>query len=298
MQHTIENIVEISGVGLHSGKIVHMKIKPASINHGISFFRTDIKDKNNKIEAKWNNVVDTRLCTVISNDDNVTIGTIEHVMAALRGCHIDNAVIEVDSSELPIMDGSSSIFVKEIDKAGVKSQLASRRAIKLLKNIEIIDGDKKVSLTTGDRPVFEGEIDFAHPVIGNQTYKLEMVNGAFRHDIAEARTFGFIEEVNALRNMGLALGGSLDNAIVLEKDTIMNEGGLRFDDEFIRHKLLDAIGDLYLAGAPIIGTYTGSKAGHTMNNKILHKLFSDDSSWCWVDINSDGEAVLDSICGK
>ena len=291
MQHTVEKNVELSGIGLHSGSVVNMVIKPSAINTGIVFIRTDITDKNNKISAKWDNVVDTRLCTVIANDAGVTIGTIEHVMAALRGCHIDNAIIELDGEELPIMDGSSSCFVKAIDEAGIKSQTASRRAIKLLKNIEVTDGDKKVSLTMGGKPVFEGEIDFSHPDIGNQTYKMEMVNGSFRHDLAEARTFGFIEEVNALRNMGLARGGSLDNAIVLEKETIMNEEGLRFEDEFVRHKLLDAIGDLYLAGAPIIGTYKGHKAGHAMNNKILHELFKDDSAWCWVDIDTNGEAV-------
>ncbi len=289
MQHTLAKSVTIKGIGLHSGTEVTMNVKPAPVNHGISFVRTDMK--NSQIPAKWDRVVDTRLCTVIGNKEGATIGTVEHIMAALRGCHIDNAIIELNGQEVPIMDGSSSYFVNAFDEVGIKSQMAARRAIKLLKNIEIVEDDKKVSLTIGKRPAFEGEIDFSHPEIGNQTYKIEMVNGAFRHNLAKARTFGFIEEVNALRNMGLALGGSLDNAIVLEKDKIMNEDGLRFDDEFIRHKLLDAIGDLYLAGAPIIGTYHGVKAGHAMNNKLLHTMFKDDNAWCWVEINENGEAV-------
>jgi UDP-3-O-[3-hydroxymyristoyl] N-acetylglucosamine deacetylase len=231
----------------------------------------------------WNYVVDTQLCTVIGNADDVRVGTIEHLMAALRGCGVDNVIAEIDGPEVPVMDGSSMPFVKKIDEAGVVAQDIPRRVIKVLKEIVVEQDGKRVTLSPSDEACFSGEIEFNHAGIGHQRYETKLMNGNFRHDIAEARTFGFLHEVEWMRKNGLALGGSLDNAIVLNEQGVMNPEGLRFADEFIRHKILDAIGDLYLAGGPIIGAYDGTKGGHALNNAILRKLFSMPDAWVAVD---------------
>ncbi|MCB9988584.1 MAG: UDP-3-O-acyl-N-acetylglucosamine deacetylase [Rhodospirillales bacterium] len=284
MQQTLQKSVTFKGIGLHSGAEVIMTMRPAGEDAGICFVRTDVADRDNHIPALWDRVVDTRLCTVIGNEAGVTVGTVEHLMAALRGCGVDNVIIELDGPEVPIMDGSSAPFIEKIDEAGIRKLAKMRTAIKVLKEIKVEQDGKTVSLTPGDVPSFVGEIEFDHPAIGHQHQQIKLVNGNFRHNFANARTFGFVEEVEALRKHGLALGGSLENAIVLDRDKIMNEDGLRHEDEFIRHKLLDAIGDLYLAGAPIIGTYEGTKGGHAMNNALLHKLFADKEAWTLVDM--------------
>ena len=285
MQNTLKSLIHFHGVGLHGGQPVAMIVRPAPANHGIHFVRTDITDKDNYIAALWSNVSDTKLCTVIQNDSGVSVGTIEHLMAALQGCHIDNALIEINGPEVPIMDGSSLAFVKEIERVGLKEQDSPRHMIKILKEIEVTDGDKSVRLSPADEPIFSGEIDFDHPMIGRQNYSTEIINGNFPHELAECRTFGFVKEVEYLRSIGLARGGSLDNAIVLGDDDVLNPQGLRRSDEFIRHKLLDAVGDLALAGAPIQGHYHGVKSGHDMNNRILHALFADKSAWTWTTDN-------------
>jgi UDP-3-O-[3-hydroxymyristoyl] N-acetylglucosamine deacetylase len=200
-------------------------------------------------------------------------------MSALRGCNVDNARIELNGAEVPVMDGSAMPFVKLIEDAGLQEQTAPRRAIRILKEVSVEKDGKTVTLKPANGAVFSGAIDFNHPEIGEQKFETRLLNGNFKHDIAQARTFGFLHEVEYMRSKGLALGGSLDNAIVLDQTGIMNPGGLRFADEFIRHKLLDAIGDLYLAGGPIIGAYDGYKAGHEMNNLILRALFADDSAY-------------------
>lgn len=285
MQNTIKTSVSLSGVGLHSGKDIHLSLHPAVENTGIVFIRTDIEDKNNVIPAQWNKVVDTQLCSVIANEDGVSIGTIEHLMSALRGLNIDNVSIELDGAEVPVMDGSAMPFVELIEDAGIEAQSAPRKIIRILKDITVEKDGKRVTLSPADGYVFGGQIEFDHPDIGAQDYEVQLLNGNFRHDIAEARTFGFLKEVEWMRSQGLALGGSLDNAIVLNDDGVMNPNGLRFNDEFIRHKLLDAIGDLYLAGAPIMGAYDGYKAGHEMNNLILHALFADESAYEIVELH-------------
>ena len=287
MQYTLTHSIEFTGTGLHSGADVLMTINPAATDLGIVFVRSDVTDRNNVIPARWDKVVDTRLCTVIGNKAGVTIGTIEHLMAALRGCGIDNAVIELDGPEVPIMDGSSQIFVDMIDETGVKEQDAPRRAIRILKEVIVEQDGKSVKLSPGEGSVFNGGIDFDHPSIGQQSHEITLVNGNFRHDLANSRTFGFLHEVEALRKMGLAQGGSLDNAIVLDKKTILNPEGLRRSNEFIRHKLLDAIGDLYLAGGPVIGEYSADKPSHELNNKILRKLFATKGAWELVDVYED-----------
>jgi len=288
MQHTVKSKITFKGVGLHSGHDVNMTLYPAEAGHGIVFVRTDITDgRDTEIQARWDNVVDTKLCTVIGNDDGATVGTIEHLMAALRGCAVDNVRIEIDGPEVPVMDGSSAEFVNSIDEIGVTTQKTARSAIRVLKDVSVeIDG-KKVTLKPAKIASFSGFIDFDHPVIGNQKYEIKMLNGNFRHDLADARTFGFAHEVEALRKMGLALGGSLDNAIVLDTEKVLNAQGLRYNDEFIRHKLLDAIGDLYLAGAPLLAAYEGEKSSHDLNNKLLHALFADDSAWEIADFSAD-----------
>lgn len=281
MQKTVKSDIKLSGVGLHSGQDIDLFIKPAPANAGITFVRVDITDKNNEIPALWNQVTDTQLCTVIANEDGVSVGTIEHLMSALRGCGVDNAIIELNGAEVPIMDGSSMPFVKAIDEGGLQTQSAQRKIIKVLKEVSVNYDGKRVTLKPANGYIFGGEIEFDHPEIGNQKFETQLVNGNFRHDIAEARTFGFLHEVEWMRSQGLAQGGSLDNAIVLDKEEgkILNEEGLRFSDEFIRHKLLDAIGDLYLAGMPILGAYDGVKAGHAINNEILHALFADKEAY-------------------
>lgn len=287
MQHTLASPITVNGIGLHSGTEVCMTLRPAGVDSGIVFIRTDVADRDNVIPARWDAVVDTRLCTVIGNEHGVTVGTIEHLMAALRGCGIDNLVIEIDGPEVPVMDGSAAPFVERIDEVGLQAQAMPRRAIKILKEVSIEEGGKTARLLPATGSSFGGLIDFDHPSIGRQKYQIQLVNGNFRHDLADARTFGFLHEVEALRRVGLALGGSLDNAIVLDENKVLNRDGLRYYDEFIRHKLLDAIGDLYLAGAPILGAYEADKPGHAMNNALLHKLFATEGAWTTVDLFTD-----------
>lgn len=287
MQVTLTQPIEIEGIGLHSGKTVNMVLRPADVNTGILFIRTDITDKDNKIPARWDNVVDTRLCTVIGNKDGATVGTIEHLMSALWGCGVDNVIVEIDAPEVPVMDGSSVHFVECIDEVGVTAQKAPRKIIKVLKEVSVEENGCRVTLSPGVTSVFSGMIDFDHPEIGEQNYEVQLVNGNFRHEIAECRTFGFLKDVEAMQKAGLALGGSLDNAIVLDDDSVINKNGLRHEDEFIRHKLLDAIGDLYLAGGPVIGTYHGEKASHALNNAILRKLFDTPGAWTVIEMDMD-----------
>jgi len=287
MQHTLSSPVELSGIGLHSGAETTLRLLPADSGTGLVFRRLDVTDRDNSIPARWDSVSDTRLCTVVANKAGVFVGTIEHLMAALSACGVDNAIIELDAPEVPIMDGSSAPFVDAINAAGLKTQTAPRRAIRILKEISVIDGEKSVSLKPGIGSCFRVEIDFAHPSIGQQSFEIQLFNGDFESKISDARTFGFVHEVKALRAMGLALGGSLENAVVLDEKTIMNPEGLRHDNEFARHKVLDAVGDIYIAGGPMIGHYEAIKPGHNMNNRILHALFADPTNYEWVDLYMD-----------
>jgi UDP-3-O-[3-hydroxymyristoyl] N-acetylglucosamine deacetylase len=294
MQKTVLTEIKMSDVGLHSGQNIDLTIKPAKADSGIVFIRTDITDKNNEIPALWDHVTNTQLCTVISNEDGVSVGTIEHLMSALRGCGVDNAVIELNGAEVPIMDGSAMPFLEAIEAVGTQEQASPRKVIKVLKEVSVMHDGKRVTLTPANGYIFGGEIEFDHPEIGNQKFETQLLNGNFRHDIAEARTFGFLHEVEWMRSQGLAQGGSLDNAIILDKEAgkVLNEDGLRFSDEFIRHKLLDAIGDLYLAGMPILGAYDGVKAGHAINNEILHALFADKDAYEVVTLDAPAQAEL------
>lgn len=285
MQKTIRQPIEITGIGLHSGRAVHMVMRPAPADQGIVFVRTDMP--NGYIPARWDLVSDTRMCTVISNEHGAAVGTIEHVMSALRGCGIDNVTIEIDAAEVPAMDGSAMPFVDLIEEVGTDVQDAPRHAIRILKDIRVEHDGKWATLSPADGSIFSGEIEFDHQSIGRQKFRTQLLNGNFKSDIADSRTFGFLQDIEAMKKAGLGLGGSLDNAVVLDETRVMNPGGLRHGDEFIRHKLLDAIGDLYLAGGRIIGAYEGFKAGHALNNQLLRALFSRPDAFEIVDIYGD-----------
>lgn len=261
-----------------------MTLRPAAANSGIQFVRTDVTGVDSVVPASWDRVVDTTLCTVISNDAGVKVSTIEHLMAALLGCGVDNAIVELNNEEVPIMDGSAKAFVALIDDVGTETQDAARRVLKIKKEVVFEDGDKRAVLRPASTPTYSFEIDFSakNTLIGKQNHHVQLVNGNFRHEICDARTFGLLEEVEYLKSIGLARGGSLDNAIVVSQDKILNPEGLRFDDEFVRHKILDSIGDLYLAGGPLKGHFDGVRAGHAVNNKILHVLFAQPDAWEWT----------------
>jgi UDP-3-O-[3-hydroxymyristoyl] N-acetylglucosamine deacetylase len=278
-QRTLRGMVECSGIGVHSGEAVTLKILPAPENTGIVFVRTDLKNGARHIPARWDHVVDTRLCTVIGNKAGSRVATIEHLMAALHACGIDNATIEIDHAEVPVMDGSSDPFIFLIEMAGTVEQNAVRRTIEILSPIEVAQDGKLARLSPAIESRFSFEIDFDQAPIRRQRYNFTLSPESFKNEISRARTFGFFEEVDALQKQGLARVGSLDNAIVIKDDRVMNEEGLRYTDEFVRHKLLDAVGDLSLAGAVIRGHFEGYCSGHALNNQLLRALFADPTAW-------------------
>ena len=284
LQHTLKSEIGCSGTGLHTGGTVSILLKPAPLNTGIVFRRTDQIGNGAEIPALVENVVEATLCTTLGNDDGVTVATVEHLLAALAGCLIDNVIIEVEGSEIPIMDGSAAPFVFLIECAGVVAQDAPRRFIEVLKQVDVEMDGRKVSLSPGDGFSVSFGIDFDSDAIGRQDMNVRLVNGAFKGKISRARTFGFAEEVDQLRRMGLALGGSLDNAVVVSGNEILNDEGLRYEDEFVRHKILDCVGDLYLAGAPISGHFDGYRSGHAMNHEIVRALFADPTAWRYAEM--------------
>ena len=277
-QQTVKSAIPFQGIGLHSGKKVNILIEPANENSGIHFIRTDLNN-DNKIKALWSNVSSTNLCTTISNEEGVSVSTIEHLMSSLSGMHIDNVNILIDSPEVPIMDGSSLPFVELLEKIGLCEQNKNRKIILVKKEISVLNNDSQVKIIPNHQFSIDFEIDFSSNLINKQSCQLQLINGNYKNDISSARTFGFEKDVDYLRANGLALGGSLDNAVVVGKNNILNKEGLRFKDEFVRHKILDSIGDLYLAGYPIQGYFYGSKSGHFLNNQLLRKLFSDKSNY-------------------
>ena len=278
-QQTLKTSISCSGVGLHSGVDVTMTLNPAPADHGIVFRRSDLETGDRLIPAHYDAVSDVKLCSVIRNDAGVSVGTIEHLMAALAALGIDNVLIELDGPEVPAMDGSSEPFAFLIDCAGIVEQDAPRYVIKVLKTVRVEHGASAIEIAPSDRYAIELAIDFNSGAIGRQQRSVEVSAGDFRAQIAKARTFGFRHEVEAMREMGLGLGGSLQNAVVIDGDSVMNEEGLRYDDEFVRHKILDCIGDLALAGWALKGHVTAERTGHALNNKLLHALFADPSNW-------------------
>lgn len=269
----------IAGVGVHTGDRVRLAVRPAPVGTGIVFVRTDVTDRDNRIPVSGEAVIDARLNTMIENAAGVRLSTIEHLMAAFAALGVSNAVIEVDGPELPILDGSALPFVQLLDRAGFRRQEAPVRYIEILEPIRVQEGDKTAALLPCDRYEMRFEIDFPTPVIGNQVVDFVVDEETFRKEIMAARTFGFAHEVEALRKAGLARGGSLENAVVIDGDQILNPGGLRMEREFVKHKALDAIGDLYVLGAPLLGRYEGVKAGHAINNLLVRELLANPQAW-------------------
>jgi UDP-3-O-[3-hydroxymyristoyl] N-acetylglucosamine deacetylase len=278
-QHTVRTPALFAGVGVHTGAHTRVAVRPAPADTGIVYVRTDVTDRDNRVPATGEAVCKTQLGTVIGNAAGVTVSTIEHLMAALAMLGVDNAIVELDGPEMPIMDGSSQPFIQILERAGKRAQEAPRRFIEILKTVEVVDGDKRAALKPAPRFEVAFEIFFPTAVIGRQAIDMGMDEIAFRRELADCRTFGFAHEVEALRSMGLARGGSLDNAVVIEGDRILNPEGLRRPDEFVRHKALDAIGDLYVLGAPILGRFEGEKAGHGLNNQLVRALLARPDAW-------------------
>lgn len=287
-QRTLKSSISCSGVGLHSGKRVTLGLHPAAAGSGIRFRRTDIAGDQAIVPALWSSVGDTRLNTCLTDAAGHQVRTVEHLMSALSGMGIDNALVEISGPEVPAMDGSAAPFLFLVECAGTVEQDAPRRAVKVLRRVTVRDGEKMAELLPGTGFTLEVTIDFAVEAIRRQQSTVVMRGSAFKNEISRARSFGFEQDVSALRAAGLALGGSLDNAVVISSDgsRVLNEEGLRYEDEFVRHKILDAVGDLALAGAPLIGHFRGVRCGHEINNRLLRTLFADATAWTMVDMQS------------
>ena len=280
-QRTLKTRIGCRGVGLHSGQRVTMTLLPAAPDTGVIFRRTDA---GAEVPASWFNTTDSPRCTILSNGEGITIGTVEHLMAALAGAEVDNAIVELDGPEVPIMDGSSAPFLFLIECAGLVEQEVARRAIKVLKPITITEDGATAALLPDHGFSMSFEINFANPLISQQDICMEFDATTFKAEISRARTFGFLDEVDRLRAAGFGRGGSLDNVVVVNGDHILNAGGLRYADEFVRHKLLDAFGDLYLAGGPIIGRFRGVRSGHAHTRHLLAALFADTEAWRYTSV--------------
>lgn len=296
-QRTIKNKVSCFGIGLHSGGFVNMSLLPAPIDNGISFRRvTANKQIIGEIRAEYDLVSTTFLGTnLVSRDGKIKVATVEHLMAALWGCGIDNVIVEVDADEMPIMDGSSDHFVFMIESAGIQEQNAGRRFIEVLRKVDISDENGAYACISpnGDFSI-KMEIAFNDKIISKQECEFYANTNSFKIELSRARTFGFLKDVEKLKELGLIKGGSLDNAIVVGDDEVLNANGLRYNDEFVRHKALDSIGDLYLSGARIMGHFHGIRSGHSLNNQLLHKLLSDRSAWRVMQFNDKFDHLLAS----
>ncbi|MFH5773978.1 UDP-3-O-acyl-N-acetylglucosamine deacetylase [Paracoccus broussonetiae] len=291
MQTTIAQKAQFRGVGLHSGAAVRLAILPAPVGHGIVFVRTDLGGV--RIPARWDHVTPSQLCTLLDNGQGATVSTVEHVMAALAGTGINNAVVEVNGPEVPILDGSAEPFVQGIVDAGIRHQPeADLRAIRILRPVEVHHGQGFARLSPADHLEIDFDIDFDDAAIGHQQKTLDMANGSFVHELMDSRTFCRQSDVLQMQQNGLALGGTYLNAVVIDGDKVLSPGGLRHADEAVRHKMLDAMGDLALAGAPILGRYTGHRAGHAMTNKLLRALFAAPDAWEWVTVTPDMQQSL------
>ncbi|MEL6744611.1 MAG: UDP-3-O-acyl-N-acetylglucosamine deacetylase [Pseudomonadota bacterium] len=297
-QTTLADRIDLSGVGVHSGKPVSISLIPADVDTGIVFNRSDLPLSMQKdIPAIASSVGATALCTVLGDPSGVNVMTVEHLMAALMGLNIDNVLVEVDSAEIPVMDGSSEVFVDAIDKVGIRLQNRNRRYLRVLKEVRFESGASWGKFTPSDVTRFEVEIDFEEDLIGRQSFASDMTPDVFRKEISRARTFGFMKDVERYWAAGFALGSSLENSVVIGDDsTIINPEGLRYKDEFVRHKTLDAVGDLALAGAPILGCYTSYRGGHMVNAMALEKLLSDPSNYEWTD--STGASAKSSLSAQ
>jgi UDP-3-O-[3-hydroxymyristoyl] N-acetylglucosamine deacetylase len=295
MQGTLRKTAEFTGSGLHSGRAVRLRVHPAPADHGIRFRRTDLPGSP-EILALWTNARPAALCTLLVGEDGAEVATIEHLMAALAGTGIHNALVEVDAAELPILDGSAALYVRRFLAAGIRRMSRPLRALRILRTVTVAEGPAMARLD----PCAPGEIafsiafdiDFPGTVIGQQSYRLDLANGAFLRELSDCRTFCRLQDVELMRARGLALGGTLDNAVVIDGKQVLTPGGLRRPDEPVRHKMLDALGDLALAGAPILGHYTGIRAGHALTGRLLQALFADPSSHDWVTMSAADAARL------
>jgi UDP-3-O-[3-hydroxymyristoyl] N-acetylglucosamine deacetylase len=288
-QRTLKKEIEVVGIGLHTGMPVTLKLKPADDNYGIVFIRSDL---GVSIPLIPQNVVDTKMATVIGKGD-VYISTIEHLLSAVSAFGIDNLIIEVDNEEIPIMDGSSASFCMLIEEAGIKKQQDTKKILKIKKEVEVKIGDKFVRLKPSTKSEIDFEIKFNHPVINEQRYEFVFTKDNYLKEIAKARTFGFLSEVQYLRSIGKAKGGSLDNAIVLDDKKVLNNEGLRFKDEFVRHKILDAIGDMMLLGKPFFGKYESFAGSHHLNFLLTSKVLQDSKAYEIVEVGEKAEAVME-----
>lgn len=292
-QRSIKNTIHASGVGLHSGKEIILTLKPAPVNTGVVFIRTDLEPKA-EIKAIGFNVIDTTLSTALGTNEANKISTVEHLLSAFYGLGIDNIYVEVNNAELPIMDGSSGPFIFLLQSAGIEEQEAAKKFIRVKQEIEVIDGDKKASFVPYEGFKVDFEIDFDHPVFLEQEQKssFEFSTVAYIKEVSRARTFGFTQDLEYMRKQNLALGGSLENAVVIDKDKILNPEGLRYRNEFVKHKILDAIGDLYLLGHSLIGEYRGFKSGHCLNNKLVRALLENQEAWELIEYNQQEQAPI------
>lgn len=294
-QRTLKNAIRATGVGLHSGKKVVLTLKPAPVDTGIVFRRIDL-DPVVEIEARAENVGDTLLSTTLVKD-GVRIATVEHLLSAMAGLGIDNAIVELSAQEVPIMDGSAGPFVFLIQSAGIQEQSAAKTFLRIKKPVTVEEGDKVASFMPFDGFKVTFTIDFDHPVFQgrNLTSSVDFSSTSFVKEVSRARTFGFMHEIEYLRSKGLVQGGSVDNAIVIDQYRILNEGGLRYEDEFVKHKILDAIGDLYLLGTSLIGEFKAFKSGHALNNKSLRHLMAQEDAWEMVTFESEQEAPISYV---
>lgn len=295
MQTTLKSSIILVGAGLHSGRPARLRVMAAPADFGVEFRRVDITDKDNRIPARFDMVNDTQLCTRLSNNFGVEVATVEHLMAALAGCGVHNAIIEIDGPEVPIMDGSSERFVKEILSVGVVELGAPVKVLRILKAVSVSDGDAFAELSPSDDFEIDFEIAFEDIAIGEQHHSLNMKNGSFVRELSNCRTFCMFSDVEYMKSIGLARGGSLANAIVIDDGNVLNPEGYRREDECVRHKMLDALGDLALAGVPVIGRYHGVRAGHRMTNLLLHAVFAAPDSFEIVEVNEQQSAQLPGV---
>ncbi len=289
-QRTLKNVIRATGIGLHTGEKVYLTLRPAAPNTGIVFRRVDLPEPV-EIQARPDNVGDTRLSSTLEQN-GAKVSTVEHLMAALAGLGIDNIYVDLSAAEVPIMDGSASPFVFLLQSAGIEEQNTAKKYIRIKKTVEVHDGDKWVRFEPYNGFKVNFTIAFDHPVFetSGQSITLDLAQASFVKEISRARTFGFMQDVETLRTHGLALGGSMDNAIVMDEYRVLNSDGLRYEDEFVKHKVLDAVGDLYILGHPLIGAFTAYKSGHALNNRLLRTLLADAEAWEYASFDQAEQA--------
>ena len=283
-QCTLKQAVSFVGIGLHTGKKASLTLRPAATDAGINFIRKDVKPGTGFVSARWYNVINTELGTTIANEYGVSVNTIEHLVAALRGCNIDNVLVEIDGPEIPIMDGSARPFIDLIQEAGIVEQLSPRYVIWVHRPVEYRNGDKYALLMPDAKTRYTVQIEFPSSLIGTQVSSFNYNDDDFMNFIAPARSFGFLDDIPMMKRQGLIKGGSLENAILVDGDEVVNKEGLRFRDEFVRHKLLDCIGDFGLVGVRVLGHFYASKPGHQLNNQFIRTLFSRRDAWSYISL--------------